>query len=928
MGKIGSWISKHRWLIIVLFTIVTVFMAYEASQVRIIDDITKYVPENDAVVSFFNKVANEFDMNDLILIGMDYKDLFSKSSLNNINVITNGIKEIRGVKSVISLTNAPWIEAKSGSVEISKIQNFVLNGGNTERLKKEIMNSPLFKGQFVSPNGKSTLIMVSLNASMSVQQSIKVTKNVENYVKTHSLAQKIYYSGIPPSNLTAQKLAKKNLETLIPLSLLAVALILFVLFRNTLGFLLPIISVIVSSTWSVGFIHLIGCTMTLANVAIPVIVIALGNAYGIYIVNKYLEEKDKDHTVRVFNTLRDIGIAVVLSASTAIASFLSLLTVNINPIRDFGIFTAVGIAFALLTNIFLTPALASFSEKHLSSKAEKSNRFGKNLGEIILKHKWAFISLTLISIGLFSVFILRIQSDMRLSVLLGKQNEVVKSMDYFNRRFNGSDFVIVNFNGNATDPYLLRSERLISIYALNHFKGVVGESYSLAKIIREMNKKFNGQNYIPSNRNKVQNLWFLMQGNNLSQLVNSQRSETVEQLRVNPSSLKEIEKLKKSLSKFTSKYVFKRYSYVNISKCTHKEKELAQESLTTYLTAYLQAKSLMASPTFIKSVVNEAINSTADEFLKRHAKDASNRIINYLKSFGMLEGISANTISNLKSGITESFENGYSQNSLKNALEKSVGLNTEEIFAPIIENQIPNVANGYKVNYIKNLLLHNIKGLTNEDANSLALVLSEKTVVIPQKNGKYSFKVGITGIPIVYNHVSNMLINAQYESMMISAIIVFILLMIQTSSVLMGFIGLIPVTLTVLFNFSIMGAFDIPLNAITITIASMTVGVGVDYVVQIFSRLRVEFKKSGDVHDAIVKSLATSGRGVLFNSIASSGGFAMLFSSNIHGLRQFGILAISTMIVALILAVLTLPGVLSLMPYSFYEKAFKLKKER
>ncbi len=210
----------------------------------------------------------------------------------------------------------------------------------------------------------------------------------------------------------------------------------------------------------------------------------------------------------------------------------------------------------------------------------------------------------------------------------------------------------------------------------------------------------------------------------------------------------------------------------------------------------------------------------------------------------------------------------------------------------------------------------------------MSLELSDRNVAIPTKNGKYHVEIGITGIPVVYNHVSDMLMRSQYESMFLSAIVVFILLVIQTSSLTLSLIGLIPVGLTVIFNFSVMGMFHIPLNAITITIASMTIGVGVDYVVQIFSRFKVEFKKIGKVHEAMVETFATSGKGIVFNSLASSMGFATFFISSIGGLKQFAVLSISTMVVALLLSVFVLVPLLSMLPETFYRKAFKITKKK
>ncbi len=922
MEKIGKFVAKYRWLIILLFSLITVFMIYESSKIQIVDDVTKYVPSNDPEVSFFNNVAKEFNMDNLVLVGLKYDDLFNSTSLKNLINITNGIKKLKNVKSVLSMVNAPWIISGNGSVQVSKIENVLPKGkGGFKKLKNDVLNSKIFKGQFISPDGKTAMVIVSLNSKNTSVENVQAAKKIENYIKKVSKAQNAYFTGIPSSNVVAKKMALENFRLLVPLALLAIFIILLIAFRNLWGVLLPLLSVVISSTWTIGMIRLLGFTMTLANIAIPVIVIALGNAYGIYIVNKYFEERDEDHTIRVSHTLHDVGVAVFLSALTTIASFLSLLTVNINPIKYLGIFTALGIFFALLANMLLTPAIISFSDKHVLSKKDEST-YWKKFGEHILKHRVGSMLIAFMVVGVLVSFIPLIRSDMRLSTLLGKNNELVKSMNYFNKNFNGNDFILVDFHGNATDPYLLRSEELISMYS-KRFKDV-GGTYSLAKIVRELDKKFNAQPYIPSSNDKIESLWFLLQGSDLSQIVNGDATDTIVQIRVNPDSLKNIRKIKKGLESFIKNKIYPSYSYVKVNNF---DKKLVQNSLSDYMSAYIYATQAKAGTSDIRKIISNVVNISNSNLLKNSPTFVTEKFMSSLLSFGMLDGLSKNTTSKIKNTLFEVFKKGYDEQKLKSSLETFMSKEDAESIMDIVKMQIPNVLQTLRSVYAESLIKKYVKGLSETQIRELALSISGRTVIVPNKNGKHAFKVKVTGIPIMYNHVSNMLFNAQYESMFISAIVVLILIAIQMSSFWIGLLGLIPVALTILSNFGIMGAFSIPLNMVTISIASMTIGVGVDYTIQIFSRFKVEMKKAKSVNDSLIESISTSGKGLLFNSLAASAGFATMFFSNIGGLREFAILSISTMVVSLILTLLVLPSMLSYIPKEYYKKIFKEEKE-
>ncbi len=922
MPKLGSWIAKHRILIILLFVGITIFMGYQAMRIKIIDDITTYVPQNNPENLFLKKVLDNFKMNNLVLVGLEYKDLFSRSSIQNISDLTKGLSKMKDVTSVMSLTNAPWITNANGTMEISEISKDIpKTSDQSKKLEYELTHSPIFKGQFVSSNGKSTIILVGLPSSTNPASSISITKQIETFIKDNSTAQKIYFSGLSPSDVYAQSIAAHNIDILIPLALLAIALVLLLSFRNLIGFTLPLISVIMSSIWILGTIHLLGMTMTLADVAMPIIVIALGNAYGIYIVNKYMEEKDSDHIVRTANTLRDIGIAISLSAFTVIIAFLSLLTVSIDPIRYFGIFTALGIFYALIINIIFTPAVSSFYYKSVSQSKDEIS-FWSKIAKSILKHRLSSMIIAIAVVAGISLFIYRVSPDMSLNKLVGNDNSIGHSMAFFNDQFGGSDFVIVVFKGDGLDPYLLRSETLISNYADN-FK-VVGSSYSLAKVIQNMNDKFNGQNYIPSSNNKIQNLWFLMKGSDLSEIVNSGATETIILLRVNVESSKKIKELQNSLSDFINSSIYKRYSYVNLNSASPNEVKSAISSMENYVKDYMKSLNLNYENADIDSIVSSVLLSNDEEVLSKDATNLTSYLTNMIGSYGMISGFST---SDLRKALLDTFKDGYSNKVLEDNLNKRIGLDNASMIAPVIESQNSVLVQIARKDYAKSLL-STINGFSAEEIDNLSWTLSSRKIPVYDPNGSNSFDVKLTGVPILTNYVSSMIVNDQYESMIISIILVLVLLMIQTNSWIMGFIGIFPVLLTMIVNFGIMGIFGISLNAISITIASMTIGVGVDYVIQIFSRFKIEYVRSDGVNDAIIKTFSTSGKGLLLNSISSSAGFAMFFFSTIGGLKQFAILTISTMIISLVLVIILLPSLLSFLSENFLNKKFKKERVR
>ena len=148
-----------------------------------------------------------------------------------------------------------------------------------------------------------------------------------------------------------------------------------------------------------------------------------------------------------------------------------------------------------------------------------------------------------------------------------------------------------------------------------------------------------------------------------------------------------------------------------------------------------------------------------------------------------------------------------------------------------------------------------------------------------------------------------LLFDNQYESMILTLIIVFVLFYLQFRSIKIALLGIIPSILTVMLNFEFMGIIGITLNTATISIAAIAIGAGIDYAIHFVNRFSVEYEKVGDKKAAVSRTFFTSGRGILLNALAVAFGFFALSFSDIAIIRDFGVL---TGIALLIAAFITL----------------------
>jgi len=178
------------------------------------------------------------------------------------------------------------------------------------------------------------------------------------------------------------------------------------------------------------------------------------------------------------------------------------------------------------------------------------------------------------------------------------------------------------------------------------------------------------------------------------------------------------------------------------------------------------------------------------------------------------------------------------------------------------------------------------------------------------KNGE---SVRLTGISVLYNNVLQSLFKSQILTLGTVFVAILIMLIVLFRSVKLAIIGTLPNIFTALFILGCMGAFGIPLDIMTITIAAITIGIGVDYAIHYIHRYKKEYAESGDNYQAIHKSQTTVGKALYFTSITITLGFVVLILSNFVPSIYFGLLTSVAMLVSLFATFSIIPLLLSVM---------------
>ncbi len=158
--------------------------------------------------------------------------------------------------------------------------------------------------------------------------------------------------------------------------------------------------------------------------------------------------------------------------------------------------------------------------------------------------------------------------------------------------------------------------------------------------------------------------------------------------------------------------------------------------------------------------------------------------------------------------------------------------------------------------------------------------------LIKQINSYINQNIKFDNIKIKYtNHyirliTTDSIVQSQINSIITTLLAISILLILIYRSVLYGLITLLPTFIAIMCNFIVMWIFDVPLDIGTSVIASIGIGVGIDYAVHLYQRFKLNYIKYDNYKIAVNNAIHDSGRGILSNAFAVGIGFIVLtFSS-------------------------------------------------
>lgn len=444
-------ILRNRIALLVAIGVITVFMGFQASTVKIRYDFAALLPSTDSTLIKYNQFRDRFgEDGDVMIIGIEQEDLFNQDIYNSWFDLGEEILTLEGVEDVISAARCPRLIRNDSLKQFDF--GFLSEGKPTtqkelDSIKAEIIKLKFYDKMMWDEESHISIMAVTLNAE--VLDSKKRIDLTDKILKTGAryedrLQSKLRYSGMPYIRSILAKVVKDEMVLFIIYAILVTALIMYLFFRSFKVVGVAMLVVAIGAVWSIGIVSVLGIQLSVLTGLIPPLIIVIGVANCIFLLNKYhTEYRSHGNKIKgLQRVVRKVGKATLLTNATTAAGFATFMVVESSVMREFGLVAAISIMFIFILSLLLVPIVFSFLNepkarhvKHLDRKY--SQTFVSKIVEIVLSYRtrvYWFFSFVVIA-GIYGITL--ITSNGNIVDDFPKDSPVLADLAFFEKHFNG-----------------------------------------------------------------------------------------------------------------------------------------------------------------------------------------------------------------------------------------------------------------------------------------------------------------------------------------------------------------------------------------------------------------------------------------------------------------------------------------------------------
>lgn len=525
------------------FLILALFFIAFNPFVKTVSNVDYFTLENSPQRKFYEHFKKIFGNDVFFVIAFQSNDLFSPEKLTMLRKITTSLENLPDVKKVTSLANVNEI---SGGKDYFEVRKFIekLPGTQKEQnvLKTRALENPLYTGNLISKDGRTTAIVVEPRAKTKdknlKKRLLKATRAILAPYETSGTH--FYIAGGTATNYYLAHYLNTDSLVFVPVTFFLVTLITWFIFRSKTLTLLAVINIALCVGATRGLMGLLGITVNnITTLVIPLIMaLTLSDIVHIFShMESGILARHPDSNRAMAHIIRELSFPCFLTTLTTAFGFASFFVSDIRAIKEFGMVASAGMIFEYLFSFFLLPPLLIFCKpEHVFLKRSSSDGQSQNLIMVSLRRLFSFefrfyraiVVLGIAIMIISAIFASRIHVETNLIDFFKKNSPVRTSVDFIEHNLSGVEPLDISFQASKIDAFKDPENLKVIETVQNYVKSLPGvdKTMSFVDFLKDMNKSFHAESpryyRIPASRQLVSQYLLMYDSEDIDDYINSE----------------------------------------------------------------------------------------------------------------------------------------------------------------------------------------------------------------------------------------------------------------------------------------------------------------------------------------------------------------------------------------------------------------------
>lgn len=424
------------------------------------------VPADDPGLAGYRQAVLDFGDDEIFVVAMETDEVFTAENLERIRRVGRAIVALPGVRRVESLTNVTVIrnDSERDLLEVrSLVREIPQDAPGLAALRAQALADPLLVKNLVSPDGRTAALNVRLDDATDLAHiRADLDGRIRAVLEAEGAPGSFHLAGRPHMKAVAHATMVSDLQRLLPLSALVMALVLWVVTGSLRGVFIPLGTVLLATLWTFGVMAFAGVQLNLLTVVLGPVLIAVGAVYGVHILAHYesVAERARDPREAAALLSRATRAPVLMAGTSTVVGFGALLLTSVPAARELGAFAALGVSAVTWISLTSLPALVSFLPLRTQTDSPRARRIGVVLDRVLERQArfvsgrsgvvilaWAVLCLAALAL------VPRIEVDTDYLSFFPSDSALRRDFDAVNERLAGAVPIYVVLRGSGAETF-------------------------------------------------------------------------------------------------------------------------------------------------------------------------------------------------------------------------------------------------------------------------------------------------------------------------------------------------------------------------------------------------------------------------------------------------------------------------------------------